>query len=62
MDAFRDLGTCRQLGMATGPIPWLAVMEYGDRHELTRDNTQALAVIIRAMDARYLDYVSDKGG
>ena len=41
--------------MELGKIPWLAIMEYADRHGLDGGNGLALAAIVRAIDDRYLE-------
>ena len=57
--AFERLSTCRQVGMDQGPIAWRDVVDYGDRCGLDRGNTDALVVIITAMDRAYLAWHRD---
>lgn len=54
--AFLDLSTCRAVGMGEGPIPWDAIDRYAQRHGLDDDEYDAFFGLIRALDARYLQY------
>lgn len=49
-DAFHDLSTCRQIGMASGPIPWTALNEYALRYGIVGDGFDRFCRLIRAMD------------
>lgn len=51
--AFWELGTDRQLGMATGPIPAASI----DRHTAgwPRDDAAMFRRVMRALDGAYLD-------
>lgn len=60
MKAFYDLCTCRDLGMGVGPIPWSSIVEYTKWYELTKDVSEALIDIIRAMDRAYLSYSEEE--
>lgn len=53
-EAFVHLSTCRSVGMAEGPIPWLAIHEYANRFSLDSDSFDRLLKIISAMDREYL--------
>lgn len=47
-----DVGTCRQLGMAVGPIPWTAVAQWCAHYELDRDATQVVIGVVQYLDGR----------
>lgn len=51
-EAFWELGTERQIGMAEGPIPANAIREAA--HGLSRDEADGFRRVMRAMDAIYL--------
>lgn len=56
--AFRTLSTGRPLGPAgPGPIPWRDVVDFGAYHQLDTGATDALIVIIAALDVVYLQHV-----
>jgi len=56
-DAFWNLTTDRQVGFATGPIPWTAIDRYADRHQLHAvDSFERFHALIRAMDSTYLEH------
>lgn len=50
--AFHELSTCRQIGMALGPIPWTAIDRYAERHGI--GDFEQFATLVRACDAAYL--------
>lgn len=58
--AFQRLSTSRQLGMGSGPIPWIAIAEFCDRHGLDEDEQSDLEYLIGKMDEVYLKHLSDK--
>lgn len=51
-DAFQELGTCRQIGMSLGPIPFYAIVEYAKLYKI--DDLEEFLYIIRKMDEAYL--------
>lgn len=57
-DAFRDLATCRQIGMAPGPIPWTAILAYCNEHGIHGEIREEMFTLIRALDDAYLDHVA----
>jgi hypothetical protein len=59
-DAFWELDSERQLGMAAGPIPWSAIMLYADAYVLDSYMSELLLFFIRAMDRTYLKYQADQ--
>lgn len=54
--AFKQLSTCRQIGMGEGPIPWLATEAYCTRHEVEGEDYDIFVALIEAMDMEYLKY------
>lgn len=60
-DAFRELGTCRQVGMGLGPIPFTAIAEYF-RLFLGDDETEfeEFCWVIRMMDRIFLKHAQEK--
>lgn len=46
--------------MGVGPIPWSSIVEYTKWYELTKDVSEALIDIIRAMDRAYLSYSEEE--
>ena len=48
--AWSDLGTCRAIGMALGPIPWTAIVAWCEFHELDREASVTLVQVIRQLD------------
>jgi len=56
--AFRELSTCRQIGMGIGPIPWTAVNDWINQNDLTQDQAETLRHHIQAMDQAYLEWVN----
>ena len=53
--AFADLGSCRQFGMSSGPIPWDKILLYGTVSGLEPDVLRVFTDIIRALDETYLE-------
>jgi hypothetical protein len=60
MNAFHRLGTCRQLGMGIGPIPWSAIEDYAVRYGLDEYQAHALKYHMARMDDAYLTWVNRK--
>jgi len=60
-EAFWDLSTCRAVGMGAGPIPWLAIRDYGLTFGLDEDQQEDLVYLVRMMDNAYLTHQSEKG-
>ena len=59
-DAFWTLSTCRQMGMGPGPIPWLAVDRYAERHGIAGDGFLDLCDILHEMDEAFMAHVAAK--
>lgn len=54
--AFNDLGTCRQIGMAMGPLPWDKIVDYADRMGLEADVAEDFVRCLRDMDTEYMEW------
>lgn len=50
LTAWAELSTCRPIGMAVGPIPWTAIIEWARFHGLDREATGVLVSVIRRLD------------
>ena len=59
-DSFWKLSTCRSLGMGEGPIPLIAIMEYGRFCECDDEMMVDLIEYITVMDRFYLEFNNDK--
>lgn len=55
-----DLDSSRQLGMAIGPIPWMAVEEYCRARGFNEELSEDVHYLVRAMDDAYLEHKSKK--
>jgi hypothetical protein len=51
--AWRDLCGERQLGMSLGPIPWRAVVAWGDRYRV--GDVETLIELVQALDVEFLN-------
>lgn len=58
--AFGDLSSCRVNGMSLGPIPWTAIDQYSKHRKLSDDVSEHLNIVIREMDAVYLDWQEEQ--
>lgn len=54
LQAFRLLSTCRDYSFGAGPIPWIAIDRYSERHGLSDENHQVFEYVIYQMDGVYL--------
>ena len=52
--AFFRLSTCREIGMAVGPIPWSSIVDYADRAGLKGDSAETFTTIMMSLDHAYL--------
>lgn len=57
LDAFRTLGTERQLGWTAGPIPESAIDDFAVKRGLDRAMIGVLRTIVRALDNAYLAWL-----
>ena len=55
MTAFRDLSSCRSLGMGLGPIPWTAIEAYAYANDLDDYERWELHTVIRHVDGVWLE-------
>lgn len=53
--AWRELETCRSIGMALGPIPITAVLMWCAAEGLDRDATDVVREVVRAADNQFLE-------
>lgn len=60
IQAFFELGTCRQTGMGIGPIPWIAIQSYAEIHDLDPDVAAVFTQMIRALDLAYLEHEEER--
>jgi hypothetical protein len=58
--AFWDLTTCRPSGWSVQPIPWSAIIEWGQMHELDYEEMDDLLFYVREMDSEFIDYVAEQ--
>lgn len=56
LEAFWELSTDRDAGMALGPIPFSAINQYGKRLALDAEEFDTFRIMIRALDGAYLDH------
>jgi len=59
-DAFWDLSTCRPSGFGAGPIPWLAIRDYGLTFGFDDEQLEDLFYLVRVMDNAYLEHYKKK--
>jgi hypothetical protein len=51
VQAWHDLGSCRQIGMAAGPIPFTAVLDWTSFRGWDQEATQLLWRVVRHLDS-----------
>lgn len=56
MHAFQLLSSCRDYSFGAGPIPWIAVDRYSERHGLNDENQRTFEDMIYGMDGVYLKW------
>lgn len=54
--AFWECSTDRDIGMAEGPIPWSSMDRWALRHEIEGDDFDRMVLILKAMDAAYIEH------
>lgn len=59
LQAFYDLGTCRNIGQVMGPIPWNIIVQYADYYGLEIDITDLFIRVVRSLDLVYLDWCKE---
>ena len=60
LTAWRDLSSCRSIGMVLGPIPWTAIAEWCRWHALEPDVARVVIDVIRRLDNEYLERAASK--
>lgn len=60
LEAFRELGSERQIGMSIGPIPHSHIQRYADELGLIGDDRDHFCTTIALVDADYLGMISEK--
>lgn len=58
--AFLDLTSCRTLGYAQGPIPWVAIHHYCEAHDITGEQREDVFYHVAHLDKEYLDWSAEK--
>jgi hypothetical protein len=58
--AFLDLTSCRALGYAQGPIPWLAIHHYCEAHGIEDEQREDVFYHVARLDKVYLDWSAEK--
>lgn len=59
-NGFLDLTSCRQIGMALGPISFLAISEYCTAKGLSQDQREDFLWLMPKLDAKYLEWSRTK--
>jgi hypothetical protein len=59
-EAFSQLTSSRQVGMGLGPVPTLAIIEWGLVNNLDADQREDLLWFIPRLDAKYLEWANKK--
>jgi hypothetical protein len=54
LDAWGYLSTCRQIGMAVGPIPFHLMVWYAERRGFDQDTTDMFCEVLLEMDSAWL--------
>lgn len=57
-EAFSKLGSCRQIGMGIGPVPWTAIEAWADAHGYDDDHREDLHYHVEALDAVYMKHAN----
>jgi len=58
--SFLDLTSCRTLGYAQGPIPWLAIHHYCEAHGIVGEQREDVFFHVARLDKAYLDWSAKK--
>ena len=57
-ECFKELSTCRNIGMGLGPIPFTAIVEYSKIYQI--EDFDEFLYLIRRMDDKFLELESKK--
>lgn len=60
LTSFKELGTCRPVGMGVGPIPFTSIAEYARIFEVEGEDFFELLYYVREMDDEYLKLEKEK--
>ena len=60
-EAWCELTTCRQIGMAAGPVPWTAIHQYARAYDYDWWEERQLGIFVRRLDSVYFKH-TEKGG
>ena len=60
--AFLDLTSCRQLSEVIGPIDWITIDRYCERHNITGEQYEDMHYYLGRMDLAYLEHVRKQKG
>ncbi len=62
LDAFWKLSTCREVGMAVGPIPWADMNTFARVHQFDADQVEydTFMQLIIEMDKTFIEYQKDE--
>jgi hypothetical protein len=60
LGAFRDLNTCRTVGVRDGLIPWTAIDAYARRYRIVGEDFETLAAVIRHMDLCWMEFHNER--
>lgn len=60
LTAFNRLSTCRQIGMACGPIPYTAIGVYADQQGFDEEHTDMLYFFMESLDLAFLNWSAKK--
>ena len=60
LDGFYELDTCRQIGLAKGQIPFLAIVQYCAFYNFDDDLAEEFSLVIRSVDNLILNYEAEQ--
>lgn len=60
LKAWTDLNSDRTLGMAVGPIPTIAILNYAKHYQLDSYETERMLRVLRYVDNEYLKHLESK--
>lgn len=46
--------------MGTGPIPYSSIIRYAERFQLSSEETEEFAYLLREMDSEFLEYLAQQ--
>ena len=59
-NGFLDLSSCRSVGMALGPIPFMAMLEYCVLRGIEGEQQEDFVWLVQRLDAKYLEWSSSR--